>query len=168
MTVRQETEDDYPKITHVHIVAFGKAEAILVENLRKTCCFIPKLSLVAVVNGAVIGHILFYPIQINTLNCKHASLALAPFSILPKHQRQGIGSTLISKGLEEAKKLGFQSVIVLGHTEYYPRFGFKRASQFGISAPFQVPDEVFFAMELTTDALKDSRGTVEYPKEFEI
>jgi predicted N-acetyltransferase YhbS len=168
ITIKKETERDYAQITHVHSIALGIDEARLVEKLRKTPCFISELSLVAVLEGVVVGHVLFYPININTANRKHVSLALAPISILPAHQRKGIGSALIRKGLEAAKKLGFQSIIVIGHAKYYPRFGFKRASQFGISAPFPVPGEVFFAMELDKDALKNCRGTVEYPKEFGV
>ena len=83
------------------------------------------------------------------------------------YQKRGIGSKLIEKGLTMAKKLGFKSVIVLGHPEYYPRFGFEAASKWGIRAPFDVPEDAFLTIELTRNGLKNRRGTAEYPKEFD-
>ena len=74
--------------------------------------------------------------------------------------------SLIRKGLAIAKRLGFRSVIVLGHSNYYPRFGFKPANRWGIGPPFEVPEDVFFAMELVKNGLKDCGGIVEYPEEF--
>ena len=165
--VEAETQDDYEQITKLHIEAFnGDDEAKLVEKLRKTQEYNCKLSLVAKYRNQIIGHVLFYPIEINTGIKKCKTLALAPISVLPNFQHQGVGSLLIQKGLEKARKLGFKSVIVVGHSEYYPRFGFKKASKFGISAPFSVPDTAFFAIELEKDSLKNCNGTVQYPKEF--
>ncbi len=167
ITIVAETEDDYEQITRLHIVAFnGDKEAKLVEKLRKTSLYVSNLSIVAKYKNKIIGHVLFYPIEINAGKRKCVSLALAPISVLPEFQRRGTGSKLIKKGLEEAKRLGFKSVIVLGHSEYYPRFGFETASKYGISAPFDVPEKVFFAIELEKNALKNCGGTVEYPKEF--
>ncbi len=167
ITVEAETQDDYEQITKLHIEAFnGDDEAKLVEKLRKTQEYNCKLSLVAKYRNQIIGHVLFYPIEINTGIKKCKTLALAPISVLPNFQHQGVGSLLIRKGLEKARKLGFKSVIVVGHSEYYPRFGFKKASKFGISAPFGVPDTAFFAIELEKDSLKNCNGTVQYPKEF--
>ena len=97
---------------------------------------------------------------------KYDSLALAPVSVVPEHQNKGIGSELISESLKIAKELGFKSVIVLGHDKYYPRFGFKPASTWGIKAPFDVPDEAFMALELEDGSLEDISGTVVYSKEF--
>lgn len=162
-----ETEDDYEQITRLHTVAFnGGNEAELVEKLRKTPLYASNLSLVAKYKNKIIGHVLFYPIKIDSGKRKCDSLALAPISVLPDFQRRGVGSRLIKKGLEEASRLGFKSVIVLGHAEYYPRFGFETASKFGISAPFDVPSNVFFAMELVKNGLKNCSGIVEYPEEF--
>ncbi len=164
-----ETEDDYQRITRLHNVAFKEGnEGELVERLRKTSLYVSNLSLVAKYKNKVIGHVLFYPIKINLGKRKYDSLALAPISVLPDFQRRGVGSRLIKKGLEEAKRLGFKSVIVLGHSEYYPRFGLETASKYGIFAPFNVPDNVFFAIELVKNGLKNCGGTVEYPEEFKI
>ena len=97
---------------------------------------------------------------------KYPSIALAPVAVLPKYQGQGIGSQLILKGMNRAKSLDFQSVIVLGHSEYYPRFGFVPASTYSITAPFEVPNEAFMACELKRGALHEVSGIVEYAKEF--
>lgn len=162
-----EIEDDYEQITRLHKEAFkGGNEGELVEKLRKTPLYLSNLSLVAKYKNRIIGHVLFYPIKINAGRRKCDSLALAPISVLPDFQRRGVGSRLIKKGLEEAKRLGFKSVIVLGHSEYYLRSGFEAASKFGISAPFDVPDNVFFAIELEKNGLENCSGTVEYPREF--
>ena len=141
-------------------------EGTLVERLRKTSCFISELYLVAEYENKVIGHILFYPIKINAGTRKCDPLALAPTVVHPAYQRRRIGSKLIVKGLTTAKKLGFKSVVVLGHSEYYPRFGFEAAHKWGIRAPFDVPEDAFLAIELTRNGLRNCRGTVEYPKEF--
>ena len=166
--IRPETEDDHARISEVNDLAFGqKNEGKLIEELRKNDQFIPGLSLVAELDGLVVGHILFYPITINCSNTKHLSLALAPMSVIPEHQNKKIGSLLVKEGLRLAKMLGYESVIVVGHPQYYPRFGFSLASQWGIKLPFEVPDTAFLALELIPEALKDRSGVVEYPKEFE-
>lgn len=166
--IRKENINDYQGIKNVNDLAFGQAnEGLLVEKLRNNPNFMVQLSLVAEFEGKVIGHILFFPIWITEGQNKNRSLALAPMSVLPSYQRKGIGSQLVSKGLEISRELGFNSVIVLGHSAYYPKFGFVVANQFGIKAPFDVPDEVFMAMELVPDGLKGISGTVQYPKEFE-
>ena len=165
--IEAETEDDYEQITRLHLEAFdGDGEAKLVQKLRRTPIYISNLSLVAKYENKIIGHVLFYPIKIKNDKIESNSLALAPISVFPKFQRKGVGSKLIQKGLEEAKKFGFNSIIVVGHSEYYPRFGFEKASKYGISAPFNVPENAFFAIELEKNGLKNCNGIVEYPKEF--
>ena len=165
---RHETFNDYIAIKNVNDLAFGQAnEGLLIDKLRLNPDFINKLSIIAEYKNKLVGHILFFPIKIQDDSKKHVSLALAPISVLPDFQNKGIGGQLITKGLEIAKELGFKSVIVLGHKDYYPRFGFLPANRWRIKAPFDVPDEVFMAIELVTDGLKDISGLVEYPKEFE-
>ena len=87
-------------------------------------------------------------------------------AILPEFQGLGVGSELIKEGMEKAKELGFNSIIVLGHKDYYPKFGFKKASRWKIKCPFKVPDEAFMAIELSDGALEDKAGIVVYPDEF--
>jgi predicted N-acetyltransferase YhbS len=165
--IRPEMIDDYASITEVNDLAFGqKNEGQLILRLRGTKKFIPELSLVAEIDSRIVGHILFYPIEIKSDDRVFPSLALAPMAVLPEYRKQGIGSKLIEEGLKRARRLGFKSVIVLGHAAYYPRFGFEPASRWGIRPPFEVPDDVFMALELVRDGLKNIKGTVEYPKEF--
>jgi len=167
IVVKTETEADYEQITRVHTAAFnGDSEARLVEKLRKTPMYIPELSLVAEYREEIVGHILFYPMIIKTKAKKCITLSLAPISVITHFQNRKVGSRLIEEGLRRARKLGYGSVIVVGHSKYYPRFGFEKASKYGISASFNVPDNAFFAMELKKDALKDCKWKVEYPKEF--
>lgn len=168
ITIRAETAKDYLKITEINDLAFKQPnEGKLVEKLRQTGKFIPELSLVAEYEHEIIGHILFYPILIRSNNETFDSLALVPVSVLPQYQRQGIGSQLVRAGLECAKQLGHTSVIVLGHPDYYPKFGFRPASIRSIKAPFDVPDDVFLALPLTEGALDKVSGIVEYPQEFD-
>jgi putative acetyltransferase len=167
LKIRPETEEDFAKITEVNELAFGqKNEGILIERLRRTDRFIPELSLVAELEGKIVGHILFYPVTIRSANSEFSSLSLGPMAVIPKLQRQGIGSRLVTEGLKSAARLGYRSVIVLGHPEYYPKFRFKPASRWNIKAPFDAPDEAFMALELVKNELAGKSGVVEYPDEF--
>lgn len=167
LILRPELSNDFGDITELHNKAFGQAlEGRLVEVLRRNPHFIKGLSLVAVLNGKLLGHILFFPVLIKGEGKVFRSLTLASVSVLPEYQGQGIGSALVNLGIEEARVDGFDSVIVLGHRDYYPRFGFVPASRYGITPPFEVPDDVFFAMELHPGALQGVNGMVEYPPEF--
>ncbi len=166
--IRYEKDTDIEKISYINNLAFGQTnEGMLVERLRLNPKFIKQLSLVAVKDDTVIGHILFFPIVIENGSKQHKSLALAPMSVLPEFQKKGVGSKLIKKGLKIAKGLKYKSVIVLGHKDYYPKFGFLPASNWGIKSPFNVPEDVFMAVELTEKGLKDVSGVVRYPKEFD-
>jgi predicted N-acetyltransferase YhbS len=171
--IRKETPEDYSWVIELTERAFktmpfsdGK-EGKLVEDLRKGSTFIAQLSLVAQINGKVVGHILFTPIHIENGLQQFESLVLAPVSVLPEFQNQGIGSKLILAGHQKAKDLGFNSVILFGHPEYYPRFGYKPASTWGIKSPMPLPsDDVFMALELTEGKLSGVSGVVVLPPEF--
>ena len=167
LIVRSETKEDHSAISEISELAFGqKNEGELIERLRKTGHFIPELSLVAVSGDRIVGHILFYPVLIRDEGEPHASLALAPMAVHPECQRKGVGVRLVQEGLAIARRLGHNSVVVLGHPQYYPMFGFRLASNWNIRASFDVPDEAFLALELKDGALKDVSGTVEYPEAF--
>ena len=123
--VREEEEKDRKEIYEVNKLAFGQEnESILVDKIRKGENFVPGLSLVAETKSRLVGHILLSKIKIIGSSI-FETLALAPMGVIPAFQKQGIGSELIKKGMTRAKELGFDSIIVLGHKEYYPRFGLK-------------------------------------------
>ena len=167
MTIRIESKSDHRAIWKINKEAFGQEEeANLVDALRNDPAFIPELSLVAEIDGKVVGHILFSRISIVDGKTEHPSLALAPMSVLPDFQKQGIGSALIRTGLDTSRQMGFSSVVVLGHKDYYPRFGFEPASRWGIRAPFDVPGDVFMAIELSENSLNGVSGTVQYAAPF--
>ncbi|GGC33301.1 N-acetyltransferase [Parapedobacter defluvii] len=170
ISIRQETAADFAAVFDVNRLAFGQDnEARLVDALRANeTAFVPELSIVAVIGAIVVGHILFTKITIRGSNGNlHGSLALAPMAVRPEHQKQGIGSQLVRKGLAVASGLGFQSVIVVGHEQYYPKFGFEPAEKWNIKAPFEVPSDAFMAIELIADGLRNVSGMVVYPAEFE-
>lgn len=168
LTIRQENPSDYHAVYLVHQSAFEQdAESRLVEKLRNGKAFIPDLSLVARIDQKVVGHILFSKIKIIDGEKMHDSITLAPVAVLPEFQRMGIGSQLIRTGLVKARELGYRSVLVLGHKEYYPRFGFVPASKWEIKSPYEVPDEAFMAMELVPGGLDGIHGKVQYDEAFE-
>jgi putative acetyltransferase len=165
--IRCEQPEDREAVARVHRDAFGgEEEADLVEALRGSPAFIPELSLVAVEGSQVAGHVLFTRILVRSEGQAHPALALAPMAVLSAFQRRGLGSALIERGLEEARRLSHEIVIVVGHPEYYPRFGFEPAGPRGIRAPFPVREEAFMVRELRTGALAGVAGQVEYPPEF--
>jgi putative acetyltransferase len=168
LEIRAELDFDYKEISHVITVAFGqRAEAALVENLRKTEHFIPALSLVAIKDRQVVGHILFSKITIKTEDKTIPALALAPMAVRPEYQGQGIGTELMRYGIEECMRLKHKIIVVVGHPEYYMRFGFTPARRRGLEVPFDVPDDAFMVLELYAGTLKGVKGMVVYPKEFD-
>ena len=169
MEIRQERADDYNTVFHVVAKAFSHAEHSdgneqeLVKALRDTPSFIPELSLVALEDGKIVGHILFSKIAIG----EYTELALAPLSVLPAYQRRGIGLALIRAGHRIAKQLGYDYSVVLGSPTYYPRAGYLPASLYGINAPFEVRDEYFMAFKLQ-DSAPQLKDVVKYDPAFEI
>ena len=166
--IRPETENDHSAVREVNMLAFGREdEAQIVETLRQSDDFIPELSLVAIYHGRVVGHILFSPILIETKKGDVSAMALATLAVRPEFQNQGIGSELVRQGLKECRLLGHRIVVVIGHPDYYPRFGFSPARVMGLEAPFQVPDEAFLVHELVPGALYEIGGMVRYPPAFD-
>jgi predicted N-acetyltransferase YhbS len=162
-TTRPETADDVRAVRDVHLAAFPTAEeADLVDALRGSEAWIEGLSIVTEdPNGAVVGHALLTRCHVDGA----PALALAPCAVLPRYQRSGAGSAAIQAGLEAAQGKGENLVLVLGHAEYYPRFGFIPASTFGIRAGFDVPEEAMMALALDPSAAVP-RGTISYPAAF--
>jgi putative acetyltransferase len=166
--IRREVPEDIPAIFEVNCLAFGHDdEARLVDALRVNGDFNPDLSLVAVFNDRIIGHILFPEITIESDEAVIPALALAPLVVHPDFQGRGIGTGLVEEGLGACRFLGNRIVIVVGHPGFYPRFGFSPACAVGIEAPFVVADDVFMALALVPGALDGIHGRVHYPKSFE-
>ncbi len=170
--IRKERKEDHQEVEELIRDAFAKEEHSdhqehrLVRELRGLDIFLPELSLVAVKDGRIIGHILMTPVRIVNEKTSYPSLALAPVSVAPTMQKEGVGGSLILAAHTKARLMGHRSVILLGHEAYYRRFGYKRASSFGIRLPADMPDENAMAIELGEGGLRGIHGTVEYPAPF--
>lgn len=168
LEIRTQNPEDDPAVHRVNALAFEReAEAQLVEALRLAPDSIPELSLVALLDGEIVGHILFSPIVIETPDGTIPAISLAPMAVLPAYQNRGVGSALVRWGLESCKSLGHRIVIVLGHSDYYPRFGFSAAMAKDLVCPYGNVGEAWMAIELQPAALDGVHGTVRYPPEFE-
>ena len=167
--IRPETPADIAPIYAVNQQAFDgrKAEPDLVDALRSSEHFIPGLSLVAEVDGRVVGHILFSHIHIQIVKGPIPAISLAPVAVLPEYQNQGIGSALVRHGLAECQRLGHAIVIVLGHPGYYPRFGFSTQLAQALECPFGDAGDAWMALELVPGALDGVRGRVVFPPAFD-
>jgi len=163
IVIRCEDADERPAVQSVNLEAFGQAdEADLIDRLHQEGVVL--LSLVAVVGTKIAGHILFSRMWIDNANGSIPAVALAPMAVLPSHQRQGVGGRLIRSGLDWLRNRGEQIVIVLGHPDYYPRFGFSTEKARALESPF--PSYAFMAMELSLNALGGICGRVRYPVAF--
>ncbi|HEY7289579.1 MAG TPA: N-acetyltransferase [Vicinamibacterales bacterium] len=161
MTIRDERPSDIESIRRVNVAAFGRpAEGDLVDALRSQA--VPIISLVAEDGGDVVGHVLLSPVIVVGAASAPSLLGLAPMAVTPARQRQGIGSGLVQEGLERCRRTNVGAVVVLGHAEYYPRFGFVSASRYSLRCEYDVPDEVFMVRELRDGALKDVAGVIRY------
>jgi putative acetyltransferase len=164
--IRDEIPADLTTIHEVNRLAFGRSvEAELVDRLRQHGKLL--LSLVAVEDGQVLGHIAFSRVYLVPALPGLSGAGLAPEAVLPERQGQGIGSELCRKGLERCRRLGLDYAILFGHPGYYPRFGFKPASLYRLTSKWPAPDDVFMALELCPGALQGAAGMVEFEPEFD-
>ena len=165
MTIRPERPEDVSRIHEVNQLAFGQpAEADLVDKLRGACA--DSWSLVAE-DSAVVGHMLFTPVTIDGAGRRVVGMGLAPMAVLPERQRQGIGSQLVARGLEVLRERGCPFVVVVGHPEYYPRFGFEPASKHGLASQWEgMPDAAFMVLVLDPGAMTGASGVARYRDEF--
>lgn len=165
LTIRQEREADFDTIRTIVKESFAEAEHTdvdeyrLIDRLRKTDDYIPELSLVAEINGKIVGHIMFSRIHIDNAE----ALALAPLAVHPEYQHRGIGKTLIRVGHHIAKKMGYCCSVVLGAPEYYTKSGYLTASSFGITAPFDIPPQFYMVYRLSSCI---PQGKVRYSDAF--
>lgn len=162
MSIRNEHEKDFEQVFLLNKVAFkSDGEAKLVEKLRHVD---GSLSLVSEDNDRIIGHIMFSPVTLNGEATRF--VGLAPMAVLPEFQKTGVGRTLIYEGLKRCKAAGHTAVFVLGHIEYYPKFGFVTAASKGFYSIYPVPDDAFMLLELVDGALKEVAGLIEYDEAF--
>jgi putative acetyltransferase len=166
ITVRPETAEDIRAIDVVHISAFGgEAEAQLVSALRESATYNRELSLVAELNGRIVGHVLLTRVPLRKHGSEKQVLALGPMSVVPSQSHRGIGSELINASIKLAKEKGYGAIVVLGHPEYYKRFGFVQARDLQVSCNLPAPEDALTVMEIV-DANLAGGGHVEYPEPF--
>ncbi|MEO7714877.1 MAG: N-acetyltransferase [Capsulimonas sp.] len=170
--IRQENPEDRPAVAEMIKSAYqdvgysNHREQFMVERLRKSDAFIPRLSLVAEVDHEIAGHIMLTKILIHNQEQSMVSLALAPLSVAPEFQGKGVGGKLVAEAHRLAKELGYRSVIVLGPAKYYPRFGYELTKKHGIELPIDVREENCMVISLVENGWSELTGRVEYSKEF--
>ena len=159
--IRDERPEDLPAIREVNDRAFGQdLEGKLVDQLRANGAAL--LSLVAIDQNRLVGHIFYSPASIAGVT----GAALGPMALLPEHQRTGIGSRLVEAGNQTLRAMGCPFIIVLGHAEFYPRFGFTSAKPYGITCDWDVPDDVFMIAMLDPGKMIGVSGRAAYRHEF--
>lgn len=162
--IRSETDNDKTAVYDINAAAFPtETEAKLVDALRKSAS--EYISQVAVEDQNVVGHIMFTPVTLEPFEDLRL-MGLAPMAVSPSLQRGGIGSELVKTGLLRCTESDVGAVAVLGHPQYYPRFGFRPASQWGIKSEYEVPEEVFMMMELSPGYLQGYQGIIRYDAAF--
>jgi putative acetyltransferase len=164
--IRPETPEDRDGVWHANQAAFGRDdEANLVDRLREQAP--GYIGLVAVEDGAIVGHIAFTPVTLAPPRIDADVSGLAPMAVLPEHQRAGVGTALVLAGLAACRAEGVGAVVVLGHPGYYPHFGFAPGAERGITSTYEAPPEAFMVLELTPGALDGVQGVVHYHAAFE-
>jgi putative acetyltransferase len=165
ITIRPELPEDCTQVRRINELAFGQpAEADLVDRLRQACA--DSVSLVAA-DDVVVGHILFTPVVVESAGQRIVGMGLAPMAVLPDCQRKGIGTQLVARGLEVLRERRCPFVVVVGHPEYYPRFGFAPSSRHGLISQWDgIPDIAFMAIILNPAAMAGISGIARYREEF--
>ena len=177
VTIRQEQPGDVAAVRAINDAAFAphtpqekeageSAEARILDSIRSVCPDV--VSLVAVDAGRIVGHVFFSPVYVTTAGGAVQGMGLAPMAVIPDRQRQGIGSLLVQAGIDAMRERRCPFVIVLGHPEYYPRFGFVPASQHGLTCQWDgVPDQAFMVLVLDERTMSSVTGVASYRDEFD-
>ena len=167
MKIKNTVATDLHTILYVENKAFGNIQGPeivkLVKVLLNDPSAMPLLSLLAMDENQAVGHILFTQAQIINANNPISTVILAPLAVIPTAQSQGIGGKLIKEGLKRLSKLGVELVFVLGHPEYYPRYGFKPAGMLGFEAPYPIPEQhanAWMVQELRPNIIGNASGKV--------
>jgi len=173
--IRQEQAKDCEEVYELVAAAFAQAEHSdhdeqeLVVRLRRSAPFVPELSLLAMVEEKIVGHIMFTRVVIRQEGqVPHETLTLAPLAVLPEYQGKGVGGRLIEAGHRAAREMGFKSVLLVGHPTYYPRFGYLPAERFGITTKLELPPDVFMACELVKGGFDGVTGRMVLAPEFNL
>ena len=165
MSIRAEKKADIDGIWQINAEAFEtKEEADLVNALRDSG--VSYISLVYEKNNELVGHILFTPVELVGDTSDLKLMGLAPMAVSPKLQNKGIGSSLIKAGIQQCINDGYDAIIVLGHPDYYPKFGFVPSVKYGIKTEYEVPEDVFMVLEVKENSLKGKKGTIKYHEAF--
>jgi len=166
LSIRQEMPRDVSAIHDLNVAAFAQStEADIVDSLRGAGAL--RHSLVAVDGDEIVGHLAFSPVTITEGSRVVDALGLGPMAISPSRQRQGIGTRLVNFWLEQLAEDKDNLVVLVGHPDYYPRFGFRRAKAFGIRWEHDVPEEAFMVLELRRGALDKISGVVRFHPVFD-
>jgi len=165
--IREERAEDHEVVREIIDKAFGQPEeGRIVDKIRESCE--ETISLVAVEGEKVVGHIFFSPALIKHNGKTIKGMGLAPMAVHPDYQNKGIGSLLVKDGIKRVRHTGCPFIIVLGHDKYYPRFGFEKASMYGIKPQWDgVPAEAFMVMILDKEKMAGVSGMATYRKEFD-
>jgi putative acetyltransferase len=169
MILRTEESSDYSSVYALTCEAFGgrNDESLLIERIRASVYFVPELSIVAEIDNKIVGHLLLSRATVVEQERNHDVMVLAPVAVKPEYQKRGIGGSLIREGLHRCRTLGYGLVLLIGHPDYYPKFGFKPARSFQFELrQFEVPNEVFMVCELQEGEIKKCKGELRYPEAF--
>ncbi|MFT8401989.1 MAG: N-acetyltransferase [Lentilactobacillus diolivorans] len=173
MIIRTVRKEDYSAVSDLIRIAFSKTsngyrgESELVDKIRQDPTYRKTFEVVADNHNRIIGYGLLSEIQIENKTSSALGLCLAPLAVAPVNQKSGIGGAIINELDNRAVRQGYRFISVLGWPDYYPRFGYQRASQFNIKPPFPVPDETYMIKPLVKNGLKGIHGTVKYLSAFD-
>jgi predicted N-acetyltransferase YhbS len=165
LVIQRTSEEDFFKTENITRESFwnlyrpGCVEHLILHHIRNSECYIGKLDLIAVLENEITGHIISTKAKVvDPLNNEHLILCAGPLSVLPKYQKKGMGSKLMNASIIAAKELGYQGMILFGNPEYYHRFGFRNAQEYGITTKDGQNFEPFMALELQSNGLADVKG----------